>query len=207
MKLYRYIVTHDTGFAPNPFHEYCTLATCKRKIRGKASVGDWVMGLGSKLRGYDGRLVFAMCVGETLTLEEYWQDCRFAEKKPRMSRRYEETCGDNVYYRHDRTGDWIRLPCFHCDDDIAADTGTNRVLIASRFVYFGSKAIELPVEFVAQGENYFCGFRNHQVHNLPARLKHDVVEWLESLCHGDGRRGDPAQRGKIINATEEVISC
>ena len=203
MRLYRYIMTHDTGFAPNPFHGYCTLATCKREIRRMAGVGDWVMGLGSKLRDYDSRLVFAMRVDETLTLEEYWQDRRFAEKKPRISQRYEEACGDNVYYHHNRTGDWVQLPCFHCDDDIDADARTNRALVASRFVYFGSQAIESPVEFIAQGEKYFCGFRNHQAHNLPARLKHDVVVWLESLCREGGRLGDPAQRGKIISATAD----
>ena len=29
MRIYAYVVTHDNGFAPNPFHGFCTLATCK----------------------------------------------------------------------------------------------------------------------------------------------------------------------------------
>ena len=29
MTLYSYIVKHDNGFAPNPFHGFCTLACCK----------------------------------------------------------------------------------------------------------------------------------------------------------------------------------
>jgi hypothetical protein len=45
MKLYCYIVTHDTGFSPNPFHGYCTLACCKPTIRRTAKEGDWVVGL------------------------------------------------------------------------------------------------------------------------------------------------------------------
>lgn len=44
LKLYSYVVARDFGFAPNPFHGYCTLATCKPDIRATASVGDWVIG-------------------------------------------------------------------------------------------------------------------------------------------------------------------
>ena len=29
MRLFAYKMTHDTGFAPNPFWGYLTLATCK----------------------------------------------------------------------------------------------------------------------------------------------------------------------------------
>lgn len=196
MKLYRYIVTHDTGFAPNPFHGYCTLATCKPTIRWKASVGDWVMGLGSKQIGYEYRVVYAMCVAETLTLDEYWQDCRFEQKRPRRSQRYEDTCGDNVYHRHESAGYWTRLPCFHCDD-IANDTRTNRVLIANRFVYFGDDAQEIPNEFLGWGDRYFVGFRGHRVHDLRAGRKNSVIKWLESLCHDGGRLGDPAMQAEI----------
>ena len=45
MKLYSYILTHDTGFSPNPFFGYCTLACCKPDIRRVAKVGDWIVGL------------------------------------------------------------------------------------------------------------------------------------------------------------------
>ena len=48
MNIYSYVVTHDTGFAPNPFHGYCTLACCKPRIRSRAAVGDWVVGLTPK---------------------------------------------------------------------------------------------------------------------------------------------------------------
>lgn len=32
-RLYAYIMTYDTGFAPNPFFGICTLACCKPKMR------------------------------------------------------------------------------------------------------------------------------------------------------------------------------
>ncbi len=83
MKVYSYIVAYDTGFAPNPFFGVCTLATCKPRIREHASIGDWVIGTGAKLKyDYQGRLIYAMRVDETLTLDEYWNDPRFQNKKP-----------------------------------------------------------------------------------------------------------------------------
>lgn len=40
MKLFSYVVAREYGFAPNPFFGWCTLATCKPKIRVTAEVGD-----------------------------------------------------------------------------------------------------------------------------------------------------------------------
>lgn len=86
MKLYSYIVARDFGFAPNPFFKFCTLATCKPKIRKHASVGDWVIGTGAKVRyGYSGRLVYAMQVSEILDFDTYWNDERFLQKRPNLN--------------------------------------------------------------------------------------------------------------------------
>ncbi len=82
MRLYSYKVRYDIGFAPNPFHGVCTLATCKPRIRAGASVGDWVVGVGSASQGTLGRLVFGMQVEEKMTFDEYWDDERFQSKKP-----------------------------------------------------------------------------------------------------------------------------
>ena len=51
MRLYSYVVRYDIGFAPNPFHGWCTLATCKQDIRIKARVDDWTVGTGSRTTG------------------------------------------------------------------------------------------------------------------------------------------------------------
>ena len=40
-RIYSYVVRYDSGFAPNPFYGYCTLATCKPDIRGR---GGWRLG-------------------------------------------------------------------------------------------------------------------------------------------------------------------
>jgi hypothetical protein len=49
--LFTYVIARDFGFAPNPFHGVCTLATCKPGIRKSASVGDWILGIGGKKLG------------------------------------------------------------------------------------------------------------------------------------------------------------
>lgn len=45
MKVYSYIITHDSGFSPNLFHGVLTLACCKPMIRRSAEVGEVVVGL------------------------------------------------------------------------------------------------------------------------------------------------------------------
>ena len=42
MKYFAYILKLDSGFAPNPFYKFCTLATCKPETRKQAEVGDWI---------------------------------------------------------------------------------------------------------------------------------------------------------------------
>ena len=86
MTLYSYVVTVDTGFAPNPFHGVCTLACCKPDIRRTAKEGDYVVGLGPKHLG--NRLVYAMQVTEIMDLDSYWNDERF-----RIKRRRVRSCG------------------------------------------------------------------------------------------------------------------
>src|SRR5437016_3976950 len=73
-KVYIYVVDRDFGFAPNPFHGICTLATCKPGIRKMASVGDWVIGLGGGRLKARGRCIFAMRVSRKLTFNEYWSN-------------------------------------------------------------------------------------------------------------------------------------
>ena len=61
-RVYIYVVARDFGFAPNPFHGFCTLATCKPRIRRKAEVGDWVIGMGGDRLNATGRCIYAMRV-------------------------------------------------------------------------------------------------------------------------------------------------
>lgn len=80
-KLYSYIVARDYGFAPNPFYDFCTLATCKPDIRRTAQVGDWVVGTGPKTKGRARHIVYAMRVTEVMSFNDYWNDLRFIKKR------------------------------------------------------------------------------------------------------------------------------
>ena len=151
--LHSYIVAYDSGFAPNPFNGFCTLATCKPEIRKRAAVGDWIIGTGSNRKGVrrGGFLVYAMRVQEALTFAEYSNDPRFARKKPNLGGSYRMACGDNIYSPDPVTGGWKQLNSYHSQDDgspaqkhINRDTSVNRVLISNDFVYFGAEGPQVP---------------------------------------------------------------
>ncbi len=103
MRLYSYIVTHDTGFSPNPFWGYCTLADCKPSIRKTAHVGDWIAGISPNAKG--NKLIYTMEVNEILPYDKYYCDCRFAAKIPDYSKgMVVYKCGDNIYEPHPQGG-------------------------------------------------------------------------------------------------------
>ena len=79
LRLYSYVVARDFGFAPNPFHGFCTLATCKPEIRRTAHVGDWIVGTGSKPNDLEGRLVYAMRSSEAISFDEFWKTSAFVK--------------------------------------------------------------------------------------------------------------------------------
>jgi hypothetical protein len=148
MRLFSYVVRYDSGFAPNPFYGWCTLATCKPPIRRSAQVGDWIVGTGSDnqqvRRG--GHLVYAMRVTDILSFREYDADARFQAKKPFRSGSRKQSCGDNIYYRDAADERWLQRDSFHTAADgspqashIARDTGVDRVLASDKFIYFGGE--------------------------------------------------------------------
>jgi hypothetical protein len=141
-----YVVKKDTGFAPNPFHGWCTLACCKPAIRRRAKAGDWIVGVAPK--SYGNGIVYAMRVEETITFAEYWRDRRFASKRPRWGRALGlvERNGDNCY-QPDGRGGYRQQPSMHWDKDNdredlrhkTRDLSGEHVLVARRFSYFGKR--------------------------------------------------------------------
>lgn len=148
MKLHSYVVTHDTGFSPNPFWGWCTLANCKPAIRRTAKVGDWVVGLSQKADG--NRLIYAMQVEEVVPYDKYYHDSRFAAKIPDNSiGKVVYKCGDNIY-KPLPNGDFQQLQSMHSNGTNenhktkAHDLGGKNVLVSKTFYYFGSKPPDLP---------------------------------------------------------------
>jgi hypothetical protein len=145
MTLYTYIVVHDSGFAPNPFFGYCTLACCKPEIRKRAHEDDWIVGLTPKAQG--NKVVYFMRVDEITDFASYWNDPRFEAKKP-SGRSLRFMRGDNIYEPLPE-GDFRQLRSSHSETEKDRDLKSKRVLISETFGYFGSVAIALPPQFTA----------------------------------------------------------
>ena len=152
MKLYSYVIPRDYGFAPNPYFNYCTLATCKPVIRRCAQLGDWVAAFGAAGSPVHEKLVVLMRVEETLSFDEYWEDERFRCKRPVFNKGVMHMYGDNIY--HHVGEEWMQEFSHHSMPDgsinyvnLDRDTQTDRVLISQDYYYFGNNAIDMPQRF------------------------------------------------------------
>lgn len=181
MRLFTYILPFDTGFAPNPFYGYCTLACCKPAIRRAAEPGDWIVGLTTKERG--NRLVYAMHVAEKITFADYWRDARFALKRPDLrSGDLERHCGDSIY-EPIHSGQYRQHAGAHGPEHKDHDLGGEFVLVARDYVYFGVNAFPLPPQFagIVPGRAHRC--------NFPSEVVQGVIEYVAGF--GFGVHGGP----------------
>lgn len=198
-RIHSYVVRYDSGFAPNPFYGYCTLATCKPDIRKAAQPGDWVIGSGSSDRTVrrGGHLVYAMQVTETMTFDQYALDKRFESKKPFRNGSRKQSCGDNIYFRTSPGAPWLQRDSFHSLQDgslnpahVARDTGVDRVLISDNFVYFGGNGPKFP-DYLKDDEGHLLckSGRGRSIFKDP-QLVHQFEQWLQSFSVG-GYQGAP----------------
>lgn len=192
MRLFTYIIARDYGFAPNPFYGYCTLATCKPQVRSSASVGDWVVGTGAKtaynLAGY---LIYAMKVDEIMDFDSYWNDPRFLCKRPMLNGSLKQLYGDNIYHRI--KGRWIQANSHHSLDsghpnprNITHDTRVNRLLVSSKFVYYGNAALHIPEDFrpyKPTNEDICCSRQGYRI------ISHEFATAFESWLDNRGEWG------------------
>ena len=200
MTLYSYIVPHDNGFAPNPFHGVCTLACCKPGIRRTAQKGDYVVGLAAKHQC--NRVVYAMQVADTMEFEDYWLEDGFHVKRPDFEAGGEMAVGDNIYHRS-TTGEWQQERSLHSLENgeqdwklTRKDTGGKKVLIGEDFIYWGGDGPPLP-------EN-LQGLIVGRAHKSKANDKYipDFIKWFEDQkergCLGQPANGlrPPARKGK-----------
>lgn len=198
MNVFRYVIDHDMGFSPNPFHGVCTLANCKPKIRNKAQPGDFVLGFGSAKSNIRRRLIYWMRIGRVLTFDEYWIDPAYERKKAIVNGSHIKFHGDNIYHTNDE-GTVLQEPSFHSLPDgtpnlrnVERDTGsTNRVLVADIFGYYGKHALPVPecmAEVIAVG-------RGHRT-RITEELRDAVIEWLIDSTPR-GFYGEPSDWRKI----------
>jgi hypothetical protein len=149
---YSYVVVDDSGYAPNPYFETCTLAACKPIIRKTAEPGDWIIGLTPKKFGFN--MTYAMQVERVLPLGEYFLDPKFSDKKPDFTSDDPHLwMGDN-FYEKTKAG-YIQHVSAHNtegrEDHILRekahrDLKGKNVLISGRFFYYGKNYQPLPPE-------------------------------------------------------------
>ena len=193
MKLLSYIVDRDFGFAPNPFHGYCTLATCKPKTRSVANIGDWILGIGGKNLGEGHKkLIFAIQVTEKITFDEYWADSRFEEKKPLLNGSLMQAYGDNIYYHN--ADDWVQVDSHHSyengetnEKNLLKDTSCEYVLISEHFFYLGNEYHTIPPifeEYIVKG-----GSNHRRIDDLNVIQK--ISSWIENSFEKNYMQGFP----------------
>jgi hypothetical protein len=197
--IHSYVVRYDSGFAPNPFYGYCTLATCKPSIRRKAVIGDWLVGSGSNSRSIHrgGCMVYAMQVTETISFDEYFVDPRFKSKQPYRNGSRKQSCGDNIYYRESVNSAWQQLDSFHSlpdgtanPDHVQRDTGVNRVLVSNNFIYFGGQGPRFPENMKDDKNRHICKAGIGSTSFDDEKLVNYFEQWIRSL-NVSGYQGAP----------------
>jgi hypothetical protein len=186
-RIYRYVLAYDGGTAPRPFGSVCSLAICKPKIRAAAEPGDWIIGFRSR---HPGEVLYALQVSERMSFGDYWQDARFADRKPGAS-----PYPDNIY-RVDEDGCLVQEPNpVHTPQNVSRDTGVKYVLLGHRFWYFGRHSVPLPNHLM------------HLVHTTQGHVVHknrrpddceQLANWLASWPLGI--HGQPIDREIDLNA-------
>lgn len=181
--VYVYAVSYDLGFAPNPFGGLCTLACCKPKIREKARMGDWIVGLTGVKTAPALRCVFAMVVTSDTTFDEYWKDPDYRSRRPIRNGTPKKHVGDNIYHRAAPNEPWIQEDSVHsrtdgtqCPLNTAHDTRINRVLLSDRFVYFGAAAPAVPRQ-VLDTLGYARNARDYR--RFDSEMAGPLLNWLK----------------------------
>ena len=153
-KIYTYVLKIDDGAAPNPFGGICTLTICKPIIRRKSSVGDWVIGTGSKtVKLSDGKihdfskcLVYAMKISEKMYLKKYDEWCKenLPIKIPQFdSKNIIEQRGDCIYDFSEGVPPKVRQSV-HTEKNRPKDVSGKYSLLSKHFYYFGEKPVVMP---------------------------------------------------------------
>ena len=219
MKILSYRMTHDSGFAPNPFWGVLTLAACTpNHMRRKLEPGDWIVGYeadGLKKRRQkklcpekDNLIIYIAKVDEILTLNEYFHDERFQMKKFVEDEGWERRRGDNVYYIEDGMWKWIKGNKISHEHDwgqcdffpidnipsckpISQDVKGNRVFICKEFTYFGNKCVEFDKKFLDCIPNQPPIGTKYCYEN--SKLFKDYLNFIEKLLskYGKGKIGNP----------------
>ncbi|MCC5651038.1 hypothetical protein LC609_14570 [Nostoc sp. XA013] len=210
MRLFSYCLRFDSGAAPNPFWELCTLAICKPDIRRVTNIGDWVLGFGSTQlpigdRDISDCIVYAMQVTDKMTLQEYDKFCRVhsPHKIPKWdSEIFEYRVGDCIY-DYSQGEQPVLRPSVHDNTNRKGDLRGISVLISQHFYYFGDKPIDLPASLDGLKLNSRKGYRWK-----PNQPYVDIfVTWINNLGYTPNQLHGQPQLKKEYTLERDVSSC
>ncbi|OKI64332.1 hypothetical protein A6A27_25425 [Micromonospora sp. CB01531] len=137
-----------------------------------------------------------MRVEEIFAFDDYWNDSRFARKRPSFRGSLKMAYGDNIYHR-DSNGIWQQADSRHSFADgtpnpghIERDTKADRVLASRDFVYYGGSGPIIPQRFrIDYGIDLIHGAPSYRV-NFPNIMRDDVINWIRDDL-GMGLQADP----------------
>lgn len=131
MRIYTYILAHDTGFAPCIENNLFTLATCKPLIRSSAKIGDIIIGFyGKNEKKYNYAIAFIAVVTDKMDFKEYYNkfqnrtDCIYNDKLEQLSNEYHKCNNRNT------------------------DLNGKYVLLSNDFIFFGNKNIKISESYI-----------------------------------------------------------
>lgn len=173
MRVHTYVIATDAGSAPNYERPFVTLAVCKPRIRRKAEVGDLVLAFAGKKVNPDEphTVVWAGVVREKMTFAEYWNDPRFAGKKPDRSQ-----TPDNFYRPVNGHLEWVPNPV-HDREATHHDTGGTYVLGFAPAWRFGAFGPLMPAEFALRMSG---GRRGERLVDLTEGAWQRLKTWLDT---------------------------
>ena len=199
IRLCTYIIKNDIGLAPNPFWGYCTLALCTPNHMGikKPNNGEfWICGFSQKKDG--NKLIYAMRVDEVANFNDYYNDKRFAKKKPNINGTWKEMVGDNIYYT-DSKGNWKQHKTKYHNEKLIKDTKHPNVFISKYYFYFGEKAVDVKNfnKLIHKGRGVKCNYSEDDINKF--------LVWLNKENH-PGTLGLPRDRIKEIENKKKSTS-
>ena len=196
MRVHTYVIAVDAGSAPNYDRPFVTLAVCKPRIRRKAEIGEVVLAFAGKDVNptEPHTVVWAGVVSEKMSFADYWNDRRFANKKPDKSDH-----PDNFYRPVDGGLLWVQNDV-HGPDATNHDTGGKFVLGFSPSWRFGAHGPLMPIEFDLR---MVGGRRGERIADLTEPEWKRLRAWLDQNSAGVSSIPQPAKRCRPVKKPAE----
>lgn len=158
-------------------------------------MGDLIFGCGSAETKQVGRIVFVMRVSGESSFNEFWNNPRFADKRPFFGGSRRRAYGDNIYHRDANV--WVQARSHHSYPDgstnllnLNRDTRADRVLWGEEFAYWGAAAIPLPDSLAAPHDNLALNRVRNIKRNFSPNFVAAAEAWFAQIPKG--RHGRPS---------------